>query len=77
MDYMYGDLEGEDTHILVDVEFSCPIKVEDGVERPGVAIKEVFVVNEAVVSNQVHNLLMGLNSGQIAQPGKYQNQNMI
>ena len=69
--YMDCDLEGEDTHILVNVEFSCPVEVEDGVERPGVAVKEVFVVNEAVVSNQVHNLLMGLHSGQVAKSGKY------
>ena len=51
------------------MEFACPVEVKDGVERPGVAVKEVFVVNEAVVSNQVHNLLMGLYSGQISQPG--------
>ena len=48
---IWVDLESEDAHVLVDVEFPCPVKVEDGVERPGVAIKEVFVVNEAVVSH--------------------------
>ena len=63
------DLESEDAHVLVNVEFPCPVKVEDGVERPGVAIKEVFVVNEAVVSHQIHDFLMGLHSGQITQSG--------
>ncbi len=63
------DLEGEDAHVLVDVELSCPVEVEDGVERPGVSVKEVLVVNEAVVGNKVHNLLMGLHSRQEAQPG--------
>ena len=63
------DLESEDAHVLIDVEFPCPVKVEDGVERPGVAIKEVFVVNEAVVSHQIHDFLVSLHSGQITQSG--------
>ena len=66
---IWVDLESEDAHVLVDVEFPCPVKIEDGVERPGVAIKEVFVVNEAIVRHQTHDLLMSLHSGQIAQSG--------
>ena len=66
---IWVDLESQDAHVLVDVEFPCPVKVEDGVERPGVAIKEVFVINEAVVCHKAHDLLVSLHSGQITQSG--------
>ena len=61
------DLEGQDTHVLVDVEFARPVEVEDGVEGPWVAIKEVLVLNEIVVCHKIHDLLMGLHSSQISQ----------
>ena len=71
------DLEGEDAHVLVDVQFACPVKVEDGVEGPWMAIKEVLVLNEAVVSHKVHNLLVCLHSSQISQSGDIRNKTQI
>ena len=43
------DLEGEDAHVLVDVQFACPVKVEDGVEGPWMSVEEVFILKKIVV----------------------------
>ena len=66
---MESDLEGQDTHVLVDVQLARPVEVQDGVEGSGVAVKEVFVLDEAVVRRQTHDLLVGGHPGQMAQPG--------
>ena len=38
---MESDLEGQDTHVLVDVQLARPVEVQDGVEGAGVTIKKI------------------------------------
>ena len=51
------------------MKFPCPVEVEDGVEGSRMPIKEVFIVCEAVVSDQLQDVSMGLHSAQAAQAG--------
>ena len=51
------------------MEFPRPVEVEDGVEGSRMPIKEVFVVREAVVCDQIQDVSVGLHSAQAAQAG--------
>ena len=62
-------LKCEDTHFLIDMEFPRPVEVEDGVEWSGMTIKEVFIVREAVVSDQRQDVSVSLHRAQAAQAG--------
>ena len=59
-------MESEDTHLIRHVKLARPVEVEDGVEGPRVAVKEVLVVEEGVVGAQVHDGSMGVGLAQAA-----------
>ena len=48
------------------MQLASPVEVEDGVEGARMSVKEVFIVDETVVSDQVHDLLVRLHSAESA-----------
>ena len=62
-------LKREDAHFLIDVEFSRPVEVEDGVEGSWMSIKEELIIREAVVCDQLHDGRVCLHCAQAAQAG--------
>ncbi len=51
--------EGEDAHLVDDVELAGAVEVEDGVEGARMAVEEVLVVNEAVGVAEVQDVVVG------------------
>lgn len=50
--------EGQDTHFFDQMQFSCPVKVQDGGKGPRVPVKEELVVLQVVVVAQLHQHLV-------------------
>ena len=40
--------KGHNTHFIHHVEAASSVKVEDGVEGPGVPVKEIFIVHQGI-----------------------------
>ena len=51
------------------MQLASPVEVEDGVEGARMSVKEVLIVDETVVSDQVHDLLVRLHSAESAESG--------
>ena len=62
-------LKREYAHFLIDMEFPRPVEVEDGVEGSRMPIKEVLIVRETVVSDQLQDVSVSLHRAQAAQAG--------
>ena len=60
-------LECQHTHLLIHMQLASPVEVEDGVEGARMSVKEVFIVDQTVVSDQVHDLLVRLHSAESAE----------
>ena len=61
--------EGDDAHLLHQVELTRPVEVEDGREGSRVPVEEVFVVQQRVVVAEFHDGLVTVTVTQTPQSG--------
>ena len=54
--------KGKDAHFVGQVKLPGSIEVEDGVEGPGVSVKEELVLDDGIITAKGNNFLVGSSS---------------
>merc|ERR1719225_1335542 len=52
--------EGQNTNVICDVKFASPVKIQDGVKRSGMSVKEIFIFLKVIIRAECHYLFMSL-----------------